>query len=360
MKTLSNSHSSQKSVPLGGTQSSPVLWWAAMGAIVVVAAISCMGQWMLSPDFKPAPVGADQPTDALKAWLLALEIIFPVAALTFAWQFIVKPWARDGRISWDGMFLLACFSIWLQDPMDNYFIFTFTYNGLMTNFSSWAMFLPGWEAPRQNNFAEPIFMMGGLFFCTFFAMSVFGCWFLTQCKTRLPSMSVLGHLALLFCAFFLIDLTAESFLCYTQVFAYVAVYSPLTLWAGTPHQFPLYESFGIAIVCLGMTAIRYFRDDRGHSFVERGIDQLKLPSAAKSGLTFLSLIGAVQVLVFFGFFVPYTWFALKADSFPPRPSYQILEICGAGTPYACPSGEVPMPRRQSLAISPDDPRLSTQ
>jgi hypothetical protein len=34
------------------------------------------------------------------------------------------------------------------------------------------------------------------------------------------------------------------------------------------------------------------------------------------------------------------------------------EICGQGTPYACPSREVPVQSRHSLAIGPDDPRLS--
>jgi hypothetical protein len=65
-------------------------------------------------------------------------------------------------------------------------------------------------------------------------------------------------------------------------------------------------------------------------------------------------------MTFIVFFLPYTWFALKADSFPKLPSYLLTEICGRGTPYACPSREVPIPSRRSLAIAPDDPRLSAE
>jgi hypothetical protein len=68
----------------------------------------------------------------------------------------------------------------------------------------------------------------------------------------------------------------------------------------------------------------------------------------------------MQVFAFVGFYGQYQWFALKADSFAKYPSYQLLEICGKGTPYACPTREVPMAKRGSVAISPDDPRLSAE
>jgi hypothetical protein len=49
---------------------------------------------------------------------------------------------------------------------------------------------------------------------------------------------------------------------------------------------------------------------------------------------------------------------LKADTFPPMPSYLRAGICGEGTDYACPGKEfVPVPSRTSLHLAPDDPRL---
>jgi hypothetical protein len=58
--------------------------------------------------------------------------------------------------------------------------------------------------------------------------------------------------------------------------------------------------------------------------------------------------------------MPYNWMAMQADTFPPYPSYMRAEICGQGTPYACPSREVPIPNKKSLAVTPDDPRLSAE
>ena len=56
--------------------------------------------------------------------------------------------------------------------------------------------------------------------------------------------------------------------------------------------------------------------------------------------------------------VPYSYFAIKADTFPAMPSYLRANICGDGTDYACPSkNHVPMPSRSSLHIGPDDPGL---
>ncbi|MDB5971512.1 MAG: hypothetical protein JWQ90_3962 [Hydrocarboniphaga sp.] len=358
MVAATRSRAQAEAASIAGKPGAPVLWWACIGLIVVLIAISCAVQWIGSPGFKPAPTGADAASPILWAWIIFLQVGFSLGALVYGWLFIARPVLRDRKLSWDGMFMLACFTIWLQDPVDNYFNFTFSYNALMVNWSSWAPHLPGWESPRQENFAEPVFMMGSLFFFTFFAMSVIGCWFLRNSKKWFPSMSVLGHLALLLVVFFVFDLVFESLLCRTGIFAYGGSYHSLTLWAGTPYQFPLYESSGIATVCLGMTALRYFRDDHGRSFVEKGVQSLRLPAPAKKLLSWLALVGAVHILVFFGFFVPYTWFALKADSYPELPSYLRMEICGKGTAYACPSREVPIPSLKSLAIAPDDPRLS--
>src|SRR3546814_1858443 len=64
---------------------------------------------------------------------------------------------------WDGMLMLALLTMWIQDPMCNYFNFTFMYNAHFVNMGSWSSFLPGWQSPRGSNLPEPIFLMGGIY-----------------------------------------------------------------------------------------------------------------------------------------------------------------------------------------------------
>lgn len=48
---------------------------------------------------------------------------------------------------------------------------------------------------------------------------------------------------------------------------------------------------------------------------------------------------------------------MKADSFAELPSYLRANVCGTGTPNACPNRAVPTPRKGSRTIGPNDLRL---
>lgn len=343
---------------IAGKPTKPVLWWATLGAVMTVVMAVTVAQWLFSAQFTSAPVGPDPLPSGIATWIKALEYTSFAIVLAVVWRYLLKPWIKTGSITWDGIFILAIFTLYYQDPIDNYFNFTFTYNAHFHNMSSWAPNIPGWVSPRAENFAEPYLLMGSMFVWLFFLISLLACWLLNRFKQWLPNLSTVGHIAIIFLLIGLFDFLMESLFTHTQIFAYVAVYSPLSFWAGTPQQFPLYESTGIAAVGTGIALVRYFRDDRGHSIFERGIEHLRLPSPAKKLVSFFALVAGLQLIVFIGFYGQYQWFALKADSFAKYPSYQLMEICGKGTPYACPTSEVPMAKRGSIAIAPDDPRLS--
>lgn len=358
MATVIDQGTRKAPVRVGSAPSRPVLWWSALGAVMLAVIAWSILQWIMGPNFQPAPTGNDPLPAGIGIWIRTLEAISTTAAVLMAWFYAIRPWIKTGRLPWDALFMLACFGMYYQDPIDNYFNFTFTYNAHFTNYSSWAPFIPGWVSPRSENFAEPVLLIGSLFMWLFLGISVLGCWLLNRFKVWLPNAGFIVHVGILFLLVAIFDFVMESIFTHTQIFAYVAVYSPLSLWAGTPYQFPIYESTGVSALATGCALVRYFRNDRGESWFERGVESLAVPGPAKRLLSFLSLFGGLQLMIFVLFFGQYQWFALKADSFAKYPSYQLLEICGQGTPYACPTAEVPMPKRESLAIPPDDPRLS--
>jgi len=335
-----------------------VYLFAIWGVLMVGVALHAFGSWILSADFKPSPMGAD-PLPAQVYWTLRIiETLAVVLAFLLVWHFMIKPWRRTGAITWDGMFMISGFLLWWGDPLDNYFNFTFMYNSGFLNMASWTSFIPGWEAPNQNLFPEPLLFVGGLYIWWFIAPVALGCWVLNQLKSALPVSSIMTRLLLLFAFFTVFDFVIENIFTRLQVFAYVGSYAPLTVWAGTPNQFPVYNSFIMASFFMGMTCLRYFKDDQGNSFAERGIESIRISGATKTVLRQFALIGFLNLNIMLLYFFPYCLFSMKADSFPKYPSYMLAEICGKGTPYACPSGEVPIPRRHSIAIGPNDPRLS--
>lgn len=342
-----------------GRPAMPVKMWAGLGVVVLGVIAYGLWAWITSDHFRPAPVG-DDVLPAAHAFLLhTVEVLSSIGGLMLIWYCIIRPWRRDGELSWDGMLCIVAFTMWFQDPIDNYFNFGFSYNAHFFNLTSWATYIPGWESPRQENFPEPLFLMGGMYIIFLCGFVILGCQVINFSKTRLfPNASILVHLMVVFATFFIVDLIVESIFCRYELFAYGGTYHPLTLWAGKYYQFPLYESMCVSGIVTSLTALRYFKDDLGYSFAEKGVQHLKLGKGGKKAISFLALLGFAHAAMFVVFFFPFNWFTMKADSYPAMSSYMLFEVCGTGTPHACPSQEVPVPKKGSLAIGPEDPRLS--
>ncbi len=59
-----------------------------------------------------------------------------------------------------------------------------------------------------------------------------------------------------------------------------------------------------------------YRDDKGQTFVERGIDQLHIATLGRQWVKFLTLFGFVHLSMSIVFTVPMRWFATHSDPFP--------------------------------------------
>jgi hypothetical protein len=112
------------------------------------------------------------------------------------------------------------------------------------------------------------------------------------------------------------------------------------------------DIFGFTGFFTSMTALRFFKDDTGRTFVERGLDYLT--PRAQSTIATLALIGyATTFYVLFSF--PDVWGGAYADSFAKdTPAHIVNGVCDsheiAGTPYGpCPGmpgyTTIPLPHR---------------
>ncbi len=345
--------------PVTAPKPAPVKAFAVLGGLILGLFGYVLIRWVTSPAFAPSPVGPDPIPPATLVLIRVTEVFCGTLILVFLWRLLIKPWIRDRKAPWDGLLMLALFTMWIQDPMCNYFNFTFSYNAYFVNMGSWASFLPGWQSPRGSNLPEPIFLMGGIYLW-FTTMNVIAfSWAMRKLRVWLPRMSTLGHVPIAYVVIVLMDFALELPACRLGLFAYPGAPHGLTLWAGEYYQFPIYENIFMNFNYLSIGLLRFFRNDRGESFAERGIGTLGLSTKLRTAVRFLALVGFCNLSYFVVYFMPYNWMAMQADTFPRYPSYMRYEICGQGTPYACPSREVPVPSRGTLApVGPDDPRLS--
>lgn len=338
---------------------SPVIAWASVGCVFLALAAYVVLSWVFSADFHPVPVGSDPLPLKPLLGVRGAEILAAGVAAAMLWKLVIRPFIRSRDVTLDGLLALNFLCLWWQDPLDNYLNYSFMYNGYALNMGSWANYIPGFGYPNHQNFPEPLLMMGG-FYLTFSLLNAMaGCAILRVLQDRWPQLGLAWRILAVFLVMALIDLVVEVLLLRVGMAAYPGVIRSLSIFPGQVYQWPLYEAAIIGFLNTGWVCLRYFKDDRGRLFVERGLERLNLPKPKQRIVTFLAIAGFAQPFFLIAYFVPYNAFAIRADTFPAYPSYMRTAICGTGTGYACPSREwVPIPQRGGrIFVGPNDPRL---
>jgi hypothetical protein len=338
-------------------RSVPVKLWAAVGAAFLIFEVYLFTAWVVSGDAKPAPLGPDHPSSGYRMFVHIWEISNVVIALAVLYHFIVKPWRRERTVTLEGLLSLVFLLIFWQDPLSNYVQTVVTYSAAQTNLGSWVAHIPGWNSPHGNQLGWPIVWGPSAYIYFWMASVLAGGFIMDRARRRWPRLSRLQVITLCYFTMALVDLAGELVWVRSGFYTFIGPSFPsLTLFYGHYYQFPMYETF---ILCLPMTAftcLRYFRNDRGQTIVERGIDQVQGSLAKKTALRFLALLGICNI-IFLGLYnVPMQWFGFHVTT----PVHDVLDhsylldgICGPGTTYACAAPSIPIPGPGSQHLSPD-------
>lgn len=340
--------------------SRPVLWWAGLGAAFCVLGVYLALAWIFSGP-STTPSGPTEPPlyMVINAW--AQQIVGSIGAVFCLYWFVVRPWRRDGRISWDGMFLLAAWTVWWQDAAVNWITNNAVYNtATMLQWGSWYGLIPGWVAPNGNQIAEPL-----LFSLTWYPYGmlvavIFFNFVMRKAKARWPRLGLVGIAGVAFAVSALTDLVMEVLYVASGLYVYPTALEPVTLFAGHYYQFPLYEPIAWGAVWTVAACLRYVKNDKGQTFVERGIDKVKTgrlgTSKGKQWLRFLAIAGVLNLAFVCFYNIPVAIInSLYAHSWPAdiqKRSYFTQGMCGEGTQYACPGPSNPLNRKDSVHVSP--------
>lgn len=334
----------------------PVRFWAWIGAAFIALELYVFVRWFANGHAKSTPAGPDEVPLYMKISTISWQALGVVGFLSIVYFVVYRPWRRDGEPSFDGLFFLMLLLMVWQDPLLNYVAPVFTFNSYMLNLGSWASDIPTWISPRGHMYPEPL-LGSMLMYPTFIFLPVLLCNKAMGVARRRWQLGPVALGALCLAVIAAVDLVVEvGILIPLGIFAWPGAPHGWTLFEGTRFQYPLHEALFGGLYFSIFAILRFFRDDRGRSFAERGIDQLRVTRRRRTLLRLLALVGIGNVLFLFCVNMPVQVIGLHAGTWPKdiqERSYLSDSICGPRTDYACPGPAIPPPRRNSSHVTPD-------
>lgn len=218
-----------------------------------------------------------------RAWEAMAIIQFLVLA-----PIVVREAIRGKTLTFDLMFCLATLSIYWIDPLANFFAPNFLFSQNWVNLSDWTGYLPFSQNPDAGRIAEPVLFNGLNYATGWLSFVMMICAVMRATQRRWPSIGkpALVLVAMVFGA--VVDLLLEYPMYYYETWAFPG--SPeFGFMVGTPHKFPATELLSGAIMFGLCASVRYFRDERGLSFVERGMEHLS--EARRKTIALLAMSG---------------------------------------------------------------------
>lgn len=316
-----------------------IVWWAAVGAAVVLIQAFVYVTWFLTGEAKTTPTGADPVPAGTKAWALSIQTISILIFIGTA-VMVVRQCRRRKVLTFDAVLVIAWCLSWWQDPILNYLRPVFFYNAYLWNLGSWTSRIPGWQSPNGHLLAEPLF--AGSIYGWMLLTSMLTCAGMRWAKKRRPSIGVPGLILSAWATMIVFDFVLEVFFVRTRLYSYAATVHDLSVFGDKPYHFPIYESFLWGGVWAAVGVLRYFRNDKGRSVVEKGVDEMQASTKKKNVLRVLAITGFINV-VFVAFYnIPIQFFALNVDKMPAHPTYLRSGLCGDDTAYPCPGPDVPI------------------
>lgn len=317
-------------VPRSAGRSRLVVAAATVGVLILAFEAYAIGSWIGNGEATPTTKGPDEVPTSMVVSTRVAEIGAWIVAIWVLNRFLVQPWRREGHITSDGIFLAVCATLFWLDPLYQYSRSWSNYNAEFVNLGSWAQ-LPFAPNEHAHLFPEGLIFGSALYIAMVFGGMAVGNWFMHTLARHFPALRG-WHLAgacLLF--LFAIDIVLEG-LIFVRLGLYVfpGAGGPM-INDGHYYQFPLLYALCVTLTWWVWSCLRYFKDDRGNTIAERGIEHLNLSPRRERGVRFLAIAGVMHVLGLLVFVLPMNLISIHHDGEVPADfqnrSYLLGGLC---------------------------------
>jgi hypothetical protein len=250
--------------PRGGFSAARGL--AIFGALVAVYELITWGRWLAAG---PQQITRYRDTGAA-AWpaAFAYEGAIVIVAVLLLVK-VVRECRAQRRLSLDAQLLIGGVAALFWDPFGNFIQPAFFYSSDWLNLNSWTGFAPGVVNPDASRMPEPLFIMLVYpFGLLAFAMGTNAV--MRAVAGRRPDWSGTRVLAAGGFAALLAGMALEAPMFLLHLWALPGAPRTLALFDDA-HRYSPVEFLTTGMVFAGWGAVRYFRDDEGRAFTERGV-----------------------------------------------------------------------------------------
>lgn len=326
----------------------PIQYWGWVGLFIFLLASYFILSWVTGDAFVAVPYGPDEPPAYMKIAFITGQLVTSLCGLACVYYFIVKPWKRDRRLSTDGLLVIGAVLVSPWDPLSTSGQMWVSYNSYLINYGTVLTELPFNLAPHQAgaNVAWPILFIPTLY-ANFVVFAIFINGVMRWAQRKWPSINIFALIAISLFVGICIDILLEVFIVVPLGF-WVFGGGHLNIFAGEYYQFPLLnEALFAGAVFAGIACLRYFIDDKGHTFCEKGIDKLSCSPARKQWVRFFAVVGVIHLIFLFVYHIPNYMLSLQSTAYPEAisgRSYFTNRMCGPEVDLACPGPGIPIHR----------------
>ena len=310
--------------------------WAGIGAAFVALQVYVWGSWLLSG---PEHISRFHDHHNANFWFAVFFQALFVVILVPTWILLARQCRRHRRFTLDAMLIVGMLSIWWQDPLYSWFRPGFLYSSNLVNIESWLPHVPLTQPPYANLMPEPVLWGFGAYGSIFVVQIIAMCWLMRRVRDRWwTSIGPLGMFFLVAGLGFVADAVFEIPMLWTRIYAYPAAWQRFAIFGGRPYQLPLFHLAAGALFFSSLAALRFWRNDRGETVVERGAEGISNPRRRTVART-LAIVGFVNVMSL-AYYVPVFIQIASTDAFPKGyERWQVNGWCGdQGQPYGpCPA-----------------------
>ncbi|MBB3600625.1 hypothetical protein FHT40_000258 [Mycolicibacterium sp. BK556] len=301
---------------------------AVIGVLIAGYALWTWGAWLASG---PAQVTVTREPGDTSWWVARIYESIMAVAVVLIGTHVVRQCLRQRRLAFDAVIVIAGFFTLFWDPMVNWMQPNFMYSSQWLNLNTWVAQAPGVVNPTAGLMPQPVFIM----FIYPFGLLGFAIIInhgMGVVQRRFPQINTLVLMVFAYSYGLILGACLEAPTFLSNLWGLPGAPADFSLFAnGQRYAWAEYLTTGIVFTTFA--AVRYFKNDKGETIVERGLHTFR--PAVRTSVTVFAAV-AIFAMSMWALLLVQIPAGLHASPYPDDyPAHLVNGLCDIpGNPHS--------------------------